>query len=231
LLVDPGSDDPAQLAGLSDQVDQLVDMGSTIRAIVLTHSHPDHVAGADYVSERYRAPVWAHAATAEQLKRSVDRRLVDEEIIELAGDPGWRVRVLHTPGHDPGHLALFEETTRTLIAGDMVANPGTIVVSEEYGGNMNDFIESLERLRALDNARLIIPSHGAPVGRSVDPFGKAREHRLWRENKIREAYESGATNLKALLAAAYDDAPPEAMRLAEHSLRAHLTRLGLPITQ
>jgi hypothetical protein len=84
---------------------------------------------------------------------------------------------------------------------------------------------------AIDNARIIIPSHGRPAGRAENLFGKAREHRLWRENKIRGAYESGATDLKSLLAAAYDDAPPEVMRLAEHSLKAHLTRLGLSLVE
>ncbi len=231
LLIDPGSDDPEQLASLADQVDQLVEMGSTIRAVVLTHSHPDHVAGVEFVRDRYGAPVWAHATTAEHVKIKIERELADAEVLTLRGDPDWRVRVLHTPGHDPGHIALFEESTRALIAGDMIANPGTIVVSEEYGGNMNDFIASLERLMALDDARIIIPSHGRPAGRADNVFGKARDHRLWRENKIRDAYESGATDLKSLLAKAYDDAPPEAMRLAEHSLKAHLTRLGLTLAQ
>jgi glyoxylase-like metal-dependent hydrolase (beta-lactamase superfamily II) len=231
LLIDPGSDEPAQLESLSDQVDQLVEMGSTVQAIVLTHSHPDHVAGVEFVRERYRAPVWAHEATAAQVNLAVDRHLADEEILNLPGDPGWRMQVMHTPGHDPGHIALFEETTRTLVAGDLIANPGTIVVSEEYGGNMDQFLASLERMRAIDRASLIIPSHGRPLGRADDPFGKAREHRLWRENKIREAYEAGARDLERLLETAYDDAPPEARRLAEHSLRAHLTRLGLVLAE
>jgi glyoxylase-like metal-dependent hydrolase (beta-lactamase superfamily II) len=230
LLVDPGSDDPRELTSLFDQVDQLIEMGSRLRAMVLTHSHIDHVAGVERVRGRYDAPVWAHAGTGANVKSAIDRELRDDEVIELPGDPGWRVRVLHTPGHDSGHVALFEETTRTLVAGDMIANPGTIVVSEEFGGNMNDFLASLERLMTV-NARLIIPSHGMPAGPSDDVFRKARDHRLWREKKIRDAYDAGATDLKSLLAAAYDDAPKEAMRLAEHSLKAHLTRLGLALAK
>ncbi len=227
LLIDPGSDLPGELDSLCDQIDQLSDMGAKMRAIVVTHSHPDHVDGVGYVRERYGAPVWAHEATAAQVDFDVDRRLAEGDIIDLEGDPGWRVHVMHTPGHDPGHLCLYEETTRTLVAADMVANPGTIVVSEQYGGNMDQFIASLERLMAMDEPRLIIPSHGWPVGRAEQIFHKHRDHRLWRENKIREAYDAGHREFKALLAAAYDDAKPEAMPLAEHALRAHLTRLGL----
>ncbi len=227
LLIDPGSDLPGELESMCDQIDQLSDMGAKMRAIVVTHSHPDHVEGVSYVRDRYDVPVWAHGATAERVDFDVDRRVDEGDVIDLPGDPGWRVRVMHTPGHDLGHLCLYEETTRTLVAADMVANPGTIVVSEQYGGNMDQFIASLERLMAMEEPRLIIPSHGIPVGRSEEIFRKHRDHRLWRENKIREAYESGHTEFKALLAAAYDDAKPEAMPLAEHALRAHLTRLGL----
>jgi hypothetical protein len=69
-----------------------------------------------------------------------------------------------------------------------------------------------------------------PIGQAEDIFRKQRDHRLWRENKIRQAYDAGHTDFKALLAAAYDDVKPEALGLAEHALRAHLTRLGLQTT-
>ena len=227
LIFDPGADDPKELALLQEQLDYLMEMGSNILAVVLTHSHRDHIGGVGFVRERYDAQVWAHEKTDAQVDFEIDRHIADEEIITLAGDPGWRLRALHTPGHDPGHLCFFEESTRTLICGDMIANPGTIVVSEAQGGNMNEFIASLERLKTIEEATLIVPAHGTTDARPVDILQEHIDHRLWREAKIKAVYDSGVRSLGELLTKSYDDVPEDVLPLAEHSLKAHLTRLGV----
>ena len=229
LVIDPGSKDAEQQAFLNNQLDRLKALGSTVKAVVLTHSHRDHVEGVEAVRTRYDVPVWAHEKCDEQVSFSVGRHIEDNEILELPGSPGWRLRALYTPGHDPGHLSFYEETTRTLLCGDMIANPGTIVVSESFGGNMQDFMDSLERLIAIEDATRVVPSHGRFEKNPQAVIQKHLDHRLWRENKIREKYEAGATSLKDLLAAAYDDAPAAAMPIAEHALKAHLARLGIEV--
>jgi len=231
LIIDPGADDPEELAHLQTHLDHMMELGSNILAVLLTHSHRDHIGGVGFIRDRYDVPVWAHEQTDAQVDFVVDRHVADDEIIELPGDPGWRLRALHTPGHDPGHLSFYEESTRTLICGDMIANPGTIVVSEAYGGNMDDFLASLERLKTLTEATLIVPAHGLSDPRPVEKLQEHIDHRLWREAKIKDAYEAGATSLDALLAKAYDDVPDEALPLAEHALKAHLTRLGLTLDE
>lgn len=232
-LIDPGADDEEELGLLRRQVGMLENLGGRVTAVLLTHSHVDHVAAANYCRQTWNIGVWAHPATAEQLAKSpkpvrVDRMLVDGETITVGGDRPWRLRCVHTPGHDPGHLCFIEETTGTLIAGDMLANPGTIVVSPDYAGDMAQFIASLERL-TRETFDVAIPAHGMPVPNGPRQIQKHLEHRLWREEKVKEAVASGARTLEDILRLAYDDVEPEAWPLARHSLRAHLVKLGVNV--
>jgi glyoxylase-like metal-dependent hydrolase (beta-lactamase superfamily II) len=228
FVIDPGSDDEEELARLRKHIDHLMELGASVQAVLLTHSHRDHTGGAQFVRETYSVPVWAHEKTAAQVNFPIDRHIGHGEILESPGDPGWPLRVLHTPGHDPGHLCFFEESTQTLICGDMVANPGSIVVSQASGGDMAVFIESLESLLAV-NSRLLIPAHGQAFAEPNNALQEHIDHRLWRENKVKEAYESGHTTMDALLTASYDDAPKQVLPLALHSLKSHLAKLGIVV--
>jgi len=227
-VIDPGAADEAELRHLSRQIDHLIELGGRVEAILLSHSHPDHTCSAEELHRRYAVPIMAHPATVAQLSFKIDRHLHDDEVLLSGCDPQWRLRCIHTPGHDPGHLCFLEETTGALLAGDMLANPGTIVISRQYGGDMAAFMLSLDRLLKLD-CKLIIPSHGHPAGSPHELIQQQINHRLWREEKIKHAHDDGATTFDQLLARAYDDAPEQALPWARHSLDAHLAKLGIEV--
>jgi glyoxylase-like metal-dependent hydrolase (beta-lactamase superfamily II) len=132
------------------------------------------------------------------------------------------VRVVHTPGHARGHLCFLDEASGSLLAGDMVAGLGMIVVDPPEG-DMDDYLASLEKMIALA-PRTLFPGHGPAV---LDPPAKLREyitHRLWREERILAAARAGQTAAE-MLPAVYDDVPTAAYPLAERQILAHLERL------
>lgn len=226
-VIDPGADDPQEQAHLIGHIDHLCALGGKVKGILLTHGHPDHTGALATVQERYGAPIHAHPDTAGADTFRIDCPLADGDVIEIAGDPGWRMRVIHTPGHDPGHVCFLEETTRSLIAGDMAANPGTILVAPSLGGDMQHYLNSLERL-LHENFSFLLPSHGLPMWGKAgkDKLRELIEHRLAREGKIEAALNAGADTMDALVAHAYADTPGAHPFYAAEQARAHLKRLG-----
>ncbi len=225
-LVDPGSPYAEEIEGLLAALAAAETEGRRVRAIWLTHHHPDHVGGVQRVREALGVPVLAHPATAERLRPlgiEIDDALEDGQRIVLAGDPDFVVRVLHTPGHARGHLSFLEERTRALIGGDMVSGVSTIVVDPPEG-DMNDYLASLERLASLEPSTLF-PSHGPTIRDAVGKLRAYIEHRLWREERILEAWREGVRDPEELVTRVYDDAPEIALPLARRQLQAHLERL------
>lgn len=227
VLVDPGS--PLDLENerleraLAVARDQL---GRRVVAIWLTHHHPDHIGGVARLRQSLNVPVLAHPLTAERLAGrglSIDGELTDGQRIVLAGDPPFPVCVVHTPGHARGHLCFLEETCRSVLVGDLLAGLGTIVIDPPEG-DMDDYLGSLAKLAALRPGPLF-PAHGPPIRRGVARLREYIDHRLWREQKVLDAWGRGVRAPAEMLPAVYDDVPKEAWPLAERQILAHLERL------
>jgi len=228
-LVDPGSAAETEIDRLSAALAAARERsGIEVREIWLTHHHPDHVGGVERLRERLGVPVLAHRLTAERLAPRgirVDREIGDGERLVLrgsAGAPDRAFRAVFTPGHARGHLCFLDEDGGSLLAGDMVAGLGTIVIDPPEG-DMDDYLASLERLAGLA-PRTLFPGHGPAI---LDAVGKLREyveHRLWREERVLAAHRDGLS-ARAMLPRVYDDVPEQAYPLAERQVLAHLERL------
>ncbi len=236
IVVDPASPWDDEKQALDEALDGLAAAGRRVRAIFLTHHHGDHFAGAMHLRERLQVPICAHATTAALLTGfvTVDRNIAEDEVEALpagGGSPALRLRALHTPGHAPGHLCWFDAGTRTLIAGDMIAGLGFIVIDPDDHGDMTQYLDSLRRLRALQPA-LLLPAHGpAPRGDAAPAkLDEYVSHRLGREAKVEAALQGafaahGPATRGELLPIVYADVAPAMYFVADRSLAAHLSRL------
>jgi ribonuclease/clavin/mitogillin len=222
VVIDPGSHDEGERSALAEELDRRIAAGARLRAVLLTHHHADHTSGAAALADRFQIPIWAHPETARRVAAITSRTLADGEVIDL-GDR--RLRCVFTPGHAPGHLCFLEEETGWMIAGDMVASVGTILV-EPTDGDMRQYLDSLARMAAL-GPRVLLPAHGTPI---ADPAGKLAEytrHRLWREDRTLAAVAArGPASSRELVPIAYSDVPPAVHPLAERSLISHLLKLA-----
>lgn len=225
VLVDPGAADERELDRLEAALAAARErLGRKVTAIWLTHHHPDHVGGVERLRASLGVPVLAHPLTAERLAGRgirIDGELRDGERVHLGED--FPVLVIHTPGHARGHVCFLEEDQRSLLCGDMVSGVSMIVVDPPEG-DMDDYLGSLSKLAALRPGTLF-PGHGPAIKNGVAKLREYLDHRLWREERILEAWNEGKRQPSEMLPTVYDDAPKQAWPLAERQILAHLDRL------
>jgi len=223
VIVDPGPDDPSDLELLSATIEARITRGDTPTSLVLTHHHRDHIGGAQAIATRFDLPILAHPLSAQLLPELDTLALTQGETLDL-GDFG-ALEVLHTPGHAPGHLALYHRPTRSIFAGDLVASQGTIIIDPPQG-HMGDYLESLRTLLAMQ-PRILWPAHGAPIADPHTLLTYYIDHRIARENAVLAALRDHPdARPEDLIAAVYPEIPSVIWPLAARSLLAHLIHLS-----
>jgi glyoxylase-like metal-dependent hydrolase (beta-lactamase superfamily II)/8-oxo-dGTP pyrophosphatase MutT (NUDIX family) len=233
LVVDPGSPYEDEQQALATEIDKLLAAGRTLKELVLTHVHPDHVAGVNHLRTHLQqtwpaatVTVAAHPLTAAGVPDDVrvDRFIEDGDVIELAGEPKISLRALHTPGHARGHLCFHEARTGTLLTGDNILGLGSVLIDPPEG-HMRDYLVSLERMRDLPNLSVLFPGHGPAIGNPYRKIDEYLNHRREREQLILEAVREGAMTPREIVARAYTDVSPKAHAMAERAVLAHLEKL------
>ena len=218
LLGDPNGDfilvDPAAhlREGMEDLATAVERHQGNLVALLFTHSHGDHIGDMGLLREAFDVPVWGSEHTNKSVK--CDRILNDGELLTL-GATTWEVLI--TPGHHPGHVCLLGEAG--LVAGDMVAGIGTILIPP-YSGDMALYIEQLERLKQR-KPHLLFPSHGPVIAQPTKVFDRYINHRRARHQRVLDAVGQ-AESIRKIAALAYADTPDAHPGLAEDQTLSHL---------
>jgi glyoxylase-like metal-dependent hydrolase (beta-lactamase superfamily II) len=224
-VIDPG---PA----LQEHIDALLSAlrGETIEQILVTHTHLDHSPASAAVKRATSAPTHGYGPHAAGLGPAVeeggDRAFVPDHGLregDTVAGPGWHLTAVHTPGHTSNHLCFALAEERVLFSGDHVMGWSTSVIAPP-DGNMRDYLSSLDKLLARDDATYW-PTHG-PAITDPKPFVRAFiEHRREREAAILHRLAEGDTEIPAMVRAIYVGLPAVLHGAAGRSVLAHLIEL------
>jgi glyoxylase-like metal-dependent hydrolase (beta-lactamase superfamily II) len=217
-LIDAGVGD----AGHVDEIaSRLAD--APLATVVVTHGHVDHASGAPALAARWPAAAFLKLPWPDRDARwPVEwRPLADDDLVD-AGD--GRLRVMHTPGHAPDHVCLFDEGERTLFCGDLVVAGSTVVIPGGRGGDLAAYIQSLQRVLAL-GPRLLLPAHGPPIDRPETVITAYLDHRRTREMQILAELSRGAVRPEEIVTTIYRGLRAELRNAARDSVLAHLIKL------
>lgn len=170
-VIDPGMTTVEEEKAIEDFI---AEKGLTLKQVINTHLHIDHVAGIPFLRKKFGSPVLAHEGDkflgeglAQQarmfgLNLPLDKVEISEYI--KAGDKikigKGELEVISVPGHSKGSVALYDPKGKFLISGDALFK-GSIGRTDLPGGNYKELIESIENfLLTLPDDTVVLPGHG-----------------------------------------------------------------------
>ncbi len=165
LVIDPAHNSASPVMKEAEKLD------ATIRLILNTHGHWDHIADNQPLHRETQARIVCHRNDEDfllhpqsqgfQLPFEINPTMPQQHVWEgstiVVGS--LRFRVMHTPGHTPGSVCLYEPDGKMLFTGDTLF-AGTYGRTDFKGSSENDMFASLKRLAKLPPDIVVYPGHG-----------------------------------------------------------------------
>ncbi|MFA6169280.1 MAG: MBL fold metallo-hydrolase [Candidatus Margulisiibacteriota bacterium] len=156
IVIDPGGQVPNIMKIVQDN-------HLTVREIINTHGHFDHVSRNGALKKETGAKLLRHELDSPMAEETdptpADEPLRDGELIVLGQT---KFKVIHTPGHSPGGICLFNEEDRVLFSGDTLFR-GTYGRVDLFGSSAEAMVSSLKKLMQLPPETKVYPGHGRPT--------------------------------------------------------------------
>ena len=181
VVIDPGKDYP----GLVDYINK---NALTLKGVLLTHGHIDHMRGVDRLAEAFYIPVFIGFEDEGNLKDSYsncsdllgEKRIINSEAQTIADRETLHlikedIHVIHTPFHTSGSMCFFLQESGVLFTGDFII-PHSVGRSDLPGAKPREFAKSMAKILALPLETKIYGGHGPSstlaLEQKVNPFVK-----------------------------------------------------------
>ncbi|MCK5171611.1 MAG: MBL fold metallo-hydrolase [Bacteroidales bacterium] len=170
IIIDAGCNEEHEFKELDSFI---TENNLTLKLIINTHCHIDHIMGNAYLVDKYNVPSIAHKEDMPLLERSNDMAMAFEFNIQEPPIPNKFVneddeinfgnttlKVKHVPGHSPGSIALYNEKEQFVIVGDVLFKGG-IGRTDLPGGDYDTLIASInDKLFTLNSDVVVYSGHG-----------------------------------------------------------------------
>jgi glyoxylase-like metal-dependent hydrolase (beta-lactamase superfamily II) len=161
FIIDPGADGEKILAFIQEK-------NLEVDKIILTHGHFDHIGAVAYIQEKTGAKLFIHSEDKEYLMDGQKNlsyftgdliETVSPDSLLEEGDLIGNFRVIHSPGHTPGSICLYNEEEGILFSGDTIFKNG-YGRTDFPGGDQQTLFNSIRKLLQLPDETIVLPGHG-----------------------------------------------------------------------